>query len=67
MINQNSLSSSKCNGNQIDHNHTLTNKTDLMMKQFIACTDGKSISYWVNPERKEKKILFFRICVSFNN
>ncbi len=53
MINQSSLSSSKCNGNQIDNNHTLTNKTDLMMKQFIACTDGKSRSYCVNPERNK--------------
>lgn len=57
IINQKSSSSSKCNGDQTNNTHTLTNKTDLMTKQFIACTDGKSILYCVNPKRN--KNVFF--------
>ena len=48
-----SSSSLDSNENHMNNVKTLTNTTGLMMKQFIACTDGKSLVYYDNLNRKE--------------
>ncbi len=65
---------------QIDDTQTLTNKTALMMKQFVTCNDGKycmyicETIYYTRVDKYEHQLrmtddfgISFRISFSFNN